>query len=129
MVKILLVDDDAEDLELLVEAIIKHAPDAHIQTFTDGPAMLLYLQNCPAKDLPDILVLDYSMPLLNGPQILNKLQGSRYKSIQKFMLTTSAVVRHKSECLLLGVKEYFVKPSTIRELESIVESILSGSMA
>ncbi|OQP67530.1 response regulator [Niastella populi] len=66
LVKIFITDDDQEDLELMEEAILKAEPSARLQKFTNGRTALEFLNSRVDDDLPCLIVLDYSMPVING---------------------------------------------------------------
>jgi CheY-like chemotaxis protein len=122
--KVLIVDDDADDLEIFSEAFLKINPELQIQTFIDGAQLVSFLNQCPPQDLPDLIVLDYSMPVLDGPAVLKLIQEPPYMQIPKFILSTSAVAKHKMACLEAGAWDYFVKPSSFNELMTITRKML-----
>jgi CheY-like chemotaxis protein len=122
--KVLIVDDDADDLEIFSEAFLKINAELQIQTFSDGAQLVSFLNQCPTQELPHLIVLDYSMPILDGPAVLKMLQEPRYMQIPKFILSTSAVAKHKMACLEAGAWDYFVKPSSFNELTIITKKML-----
>jgi CheY-like chemotaxis protein len=122
--KVLIVDDDADDLEIFSEAFLKINAELQIQTFNDGAQLVSFLNQCPPQVLPHLIVLDYSMPILDGPAVLKMLQEPRYMLIPKFILSTSAVAKHKRACLEAGAWDYFVKPSSFNELTTITQKMI-----
>lgn len=89
-VKILIADDDQEDLELIEEAFLKIEPAIQLQKFTNGKTAIEFLNSRSDLELPCLIILDYSMPELNGSQVLHFIKENlRYHNIPKIILSTS----------------------------------------
>lgn len=123
--KILLADDDSEDLELIGESILSLQPEAELHTVLNGRAVIDYLGKLKDNELPCLIILDYNMPELNGSQVLSEISHPRYQVIPKVILSTSNALAHMHECKVNGATEYFVKPNTMSGLNEIVGKILS----
>jgi CheY-like chemotaxis protein len=123
---ILMADDDLEDLELMEEAIRKVRSDLHFHTVTNGNAVLGYLEKQTDERLPCLIILDYNMPQLNGAEVLSELcKHPRYISIVKIIFSTSNAPFHIKECKDYGAAEYFVKPTNMQDLDSIVRKLMT----
>ena len=123
---ILAADDDLEDLELMEDAFSSLKPDIALHKVTNGRAVIDYLNNRPDSDLPCLIILDYNMPELNGSQVLAKIgKEKRYADIPKLVLSTSSAPIHIHECMVNGAAEYYVKPNSLRELETLAKTMLS----
>jgi CheY-like chemotaxis protein len=95
------------------------------KTFSNGKAVLSQLKACNDHELPDLLILDYSMPELTGYQVLKEIYNQpRYGGISKFVFSTSCTTRFMEECLSVGAKAYFVKPASMEELRTIAQKML-----
>lgn len=124
--KILIADDDLEDLELIEEAILYAEPGVELKKFTDGISVIEYLNASQDDELPCLIVLDYNMPQMNGSQLLSAVNTSyRYRSIPKVVISTSNAPVHIRECMSNGAADYFVKPDNMQELDSLVKKLLS----
>lgn len=123
--KILLADDDAEDLELIGDTILAIEPATRLHTVANGKAVLDYLNNLEDIELPNLIILDYNMPELNGSQVLSEMKHPRYELIPKIVLSTSNAPVHMHECKMNGAAGYFVKPNTMSGLNEIVGKILA----
>jgi len=122
---ILLADDDLEDQELFKDTISEIEPLTQVQFALNGKQALEYLAKCDDEDLPGLIILDYNMPELNGPQVLKILSSSpRYKTIPKLVWSTSNTASYIKECREKGAIEYFVKPNSIVELRKVVKNML-----
>ena len=125
-VKILIADDDPEDLELIEEYLRKEAPHLQLSKFMDGLSASEYLRTLPDKDLPSLIILDYNMPGLTGAQVLSSLNMiSRYKTIPKVVLSTSNTPRFIQESLQNGASEYIVKPGNMQEIHNLAKKFVS----
>ena len=123
---ILAADDDLEDLELIEDAFSSLEPDIALHKVTNGKAVIEYLNNQSDSDLPCLIILDYNMPELKGSEVLAEIsKDKRYERIPKLVLSTSSAPIHIHECLINGAAEYYVKPNSLRELESIARKMLS----
>lgn len=123
---ILAADDDLEDLELIEDAFASLEPDISLHKVTNGRAVIDYLNNRSDQDLPCLIILDYNMPELNGSQVLAKIsKEKRYDNIPKLVLSTSSAPIHIHECMVNGAADYYVKPNSLRELETLAKKMLS----
>ena len=78
---ILLVDDDAVALRTITNYIKDYF---RVSVAKSGTAAISFL----AKEIPDLILLDYEMPVCNGVQTLQMIRGEEaYKNIPVFFLT------------------------------------------
>lgn len=123
---ILMADDDLEDLELMEEAMRESNGDLHFYKVQNGREVLDYLASKPDDQLPCLIILDYNMPELNGSQVLFELgKDPRYDGISKVIFSTSNAPTHINECRDNGAADYFVKPTTMEDLNRIVRKLIS----
>ena len=67
----LLVDDDPDDIMLLKDAILSINNNIRFAEAMDGREALKYLKSAKQKDeLPNLVVLDINMPILNGREVI-----------------------------------------------------------
>ncbi len=124
--RILIADDDLEDLELIEDAILSVDSKIELQKFTSGFTVIEHLNSKLDQDLPNLIILDYNMPQLNGAQLLLTLKAQeRYRSIPKVVLSTSNAAPHIHECLKNGATEYFIKPDSINSLRNLAQRLLA----
>lgn len=124
--KILLADDDPEDQEILEDAIRKLEPVAQMHMMENGKEVLEFLAHCPDRELPELIILDYKMPVLNAVEVLELInQASRLKSIPKVVWSSSRQPEHVQNCMEKGAASYFVKPNKLSELTRIAEQMLA----
>jgi CheY-like chemotaxis protein len=122
---ILLADDDLDDQELLEEAFLQIDPSAQIHTVSSGTEVFDYLKNCNDTDLPCLIVLDYNMPFLTGPQILEAInQQTRYQHIPKLIWSTSDGLHYRQLSKEKGAIEYFHKPLNYEGMKILASKML-----
>jgi len=126
VVRILIADDDPEDLELIEEALLSVEPTAELHTFADGLSAYEYLHTRMDNDLPSLIILDYNMPKLTGIDLLLRLNAqTRYKDIPKIVLSTSSAGPHKHECMVNGAAAYIVKPDSMTEMHNVAKKLVA----
>lgn len=120
-----MADDDLEDLEIVEDAILHLIPDVQLSKVTNGNAVINHLKDLADHDLPQLIILDYNMPQMNGLQVLSRMSEiTRYQSIPKVILSTSGSPKDVRECKERGALEYYIKPNTITELNQLVRKIM-----
>ena len=123
---ILLADDDEEDLELIEEAILGAESNVTLHKVKNGKALIEFLDRTKKGQLPNLIIMDYNMPELNGAEVLSQIRRKAdYISIPIVILSTSNAPLHQQECKARGASEYFVKPNTLSELDALAEKMLS----
>lgn len=123
---ILAADDDLEDLELMEDAIHSLEPETEIHTVNNGNDVINFLNNRQDDQLPNLIVLDYNMPELNGAEVLIHLcKEDRFREIPKIILSTSGAPLHINECMNSGATEYFVKPNNLADLQALAHKMLA----
>lgn len=124
--QILIVDDDPDDLELLEEAIHELEPALLIDKATGGRAAIEYLDNHKNGRLPNLIILDYNMPEVSGSAVLAHISAQeRYRQVPRIVFSTSDAPLHKKDCMTKGATEYFVKPTTKKQLDLVTKQMLS----
>ncbi|MEO7529845.1 MAG: response regulator [Sediminibacterium sp.] len=127
---ILLADDDADDSQMLEEAITAISPVAKVKVFSDGRQVVRFLDDPANQDLPCTIVLDYNMPYLTGLQVLEKIRDyPLYKHIPKLIWSTSDYSEYRDACLGKGATAYMVKPRTEKDLTLLAKKIIGHCTA
>ena len=123
---ILWADDDADDLQMMREILIKNESSFEIIEVHNGKDALEHLQHlCESSSLPCLVILDINMPVMDGKETLSIIkQTQEYKSLPVVVFTTSDSELDKLYCKRLGV-EMITKPPSFRTLESTVLKLLS----
>ena len=78
-----------------------------------------------AKEKPGLIVLDITMPVMNGIEMLEKLKNEpELKDIPVIMLTAESGKDNVMQIVKMGVQDYMVKPFKGEELIARVEKIM-----
>lgn len=81
--QILIVDDDPDDREFIDQALKEITTSVDCVFASNGYEALMLLQN-EQSFIPDYIILDLNMPLMDGNQCLQRLkQAERLKSIDR----------------------------------------------
>ena len=124
--RIFLVEDDIDDQELLEDAMHGISPSIVLVSFMYGRKFIEELENTASESLPQLIILDYNIPEINGVELLRYLKGkSRYEHICKVIWSTSSSAQFKTDCLALGAKDYIVKPSNFADMRVLAQTFLS----
>jgi len=109
-VKVLVVDDNALILDLLMKGL---APHCDAQAAADGADALLRIVDDP----PDLVVCDYRMPGLDGRQLYEKLRSRKQtKQIPFIFLASRGDIEEKLRPIVEGVEEFIPKPFFLKDL-------------
>jgi CheY-like chemotaxis protein len=125
--KILLVDDDKDDIELFQSVINENCPDVQLTVATSGEQVAQLLQKIPK---PDIILLDLNMPIKDGKQCLVEIRGeSDFDDIPVAIYSTSSRQADMDFCLANGADQYFVKPQTYTGLINFIQGLCTVNSA
>ena len=124
---VLLVDDNRTDARLLRELLSEINKDVRLHVVTDGfEAMAFLRRHGPYTDArrPDLILLDLSMPKMDGLEVLVQLkQDPRFKTIPIVVLTISQLEADIEQSYKLMANCYLTKPDDLKEFESLVKSL------
>ena len=122
---VLMADDDFEDIELIENAVTKLEPSTSLHKVRSGKAAIDYLEKLNDNKLPCLIILDYNMPELTGPEVLAWIcKQKRYEKIPKIVLSTSRTTSYMNDSMNNGATEYFVKPHNMTELATLAKKIV-----
>ena len=127
-IKILLIEDDADDIELLTEAFRSNNVSFRMESVMEGDKVLSYMT--AHKELPDVIVLDFNLPKLHGREILPIIKSvEHYKDVPVVVLSTSASQDDVLFAKEQGANEYITKPVNLREFNNVVRIIVENATA
>ncbi len=117
MATLLVVDDDPKLLNMLRRTLIYEG--FQVLTAADGTAALAQAQT----HHPDLIVLDWMMPGLNGIQVIQQLRAADAQTLI-LMLTARDAVEDRVEGLESGADDYLPKPFAPAELVARIRALL-----
>jgi diguanylate cyclase (GGDEF)-like protein len=118
--RIMMIDDEPITLEVMREFLEEAGYVNFIETSEPEQAMGLV-----AEQLPDVILLDLMMPVVNGFDILAALRGDdRFRHIPVIVLTSSTNAGAKLKALELGATDFLAKPVDPSELALRIRNTL-----
>jgi len=125
-VKVLVIEDNADDRELLLRQLRKSGLGEHVKFISDGKEALDLLtgpDGPPPSDLI-IILLDLRLPSLSGLELLRRLRAlPRFQTLPVTVMTSSIDPRDLEECRRLNVVNYLTKPVTFDSFSKAVADI------
>ncbi len=113
--KILLVEDNADDVLLTLRALKSHNITNEVVIAEDGAKALDFLfgvpGGAPAVEPLAVVLLDLKLPKVNGLEVLQRIrQEERTRFVPVVILTSSDEQRDLMEGYSLGANSYIRKP-------------------
>jgi CheY-like chemotaxis protein len=110
--KVIVVEDDPDDRELFTIFYGDRKDIYLLPAVSSGIELIEYLQRAVSeRDIPDLIVLDQNMPLMNGKQTLEFLGTSdRFSTIPTVIYSTYTDASLINECRRLGARMVVEKP-------------------
>lgn len=116
----ILIADDEPDLRDILRTVLESAGFS-VTEAPDGAQALAAVRQQP----PDLLILDYMMPQMTGPEVCAALkQDMLLRHLPIIMLTGKSEVKDKIHGINAGADDYVVKPYDPTELLVRVKMVL-----
>ena len=129
-VEILLVEDNADDVELTLRALRRENLAIAVQIARDGEEALDYLfrrGQFAGRDMnhqPRLVLLDLKLPKVDGMEVLRQLKSDpRTRAIPVVILTSSPEERDLLNGYQLGVNAYIHKPVDFDQFRQTVKQL------
>ena len=118
--KILVVDDDAEIVELMVDVLVRDGR-FDIKTASSGYEAGIVTE----QFRPDLIILDYMLPDVNGNIVCRTIRSNSEFADTKIIIVSGVVNQSEIEDLLdSGAQDFVRKPFNIAELVDKIAGIL-----
>ena len=127
--KILLVEDDSNDVELTLSALAENHLANEVLVTRDGEEALDYLYRRGAyasreEVNPIVVLLDLKLPKVDGMEVLRRVKSDpALKTIPVVMLTSSREEQDLVRSYDLGTNGYVVKPVDFHEFVEAVREL------
>jgi CheY-like chemotaxis protein len=126
-IEILLVEDNAADVRLTIEALREGKVRNHLTVARDGVEALEVLRRQGAHGQaarPDLILLDLNLPRKDGREVLAEIKADpQLRTIPVVVLTTSSAERDILESYSLHANCYITKPVDLEQFVAVVRSI------
>jgi CheY-like chemotaxis protein len=121
--KILLAEDDVEDIEFFTGIMSEISPDIKIIVAKNGNELISLLES--EKQLPDFIFLDLNMPIKTGFECLKEIRSSeKWNDIKIVVLSTSSHQEKIKETYKMGADLYLQKPNSYGTFKEILSKCL-----
>jgi CheY-like chemotaxis protein len=128
--RVLLVEDDPDDRELFVSFLGNRGDISLMPAVTNGIELIDRLMKTATDDLPDLIVLDQNMPLMNGKQALQFLSShEQFFTIPVVIYSTYADTTLIIDCKKLGAKMVASKPIDDEGYQKMMDDFLKVTKA
>jgi len=120
---ILIAEDDIDDGEIIEASFARHPSFLNVDIVKNGKELLDFLKS--TKNIPDIILTDINMPILNGIEALAEIhEDSSFRNIPAFVYSTTINPTYEAKCKELGTKGFLIKPFQLEEFYEIPNRIL-----
>lgn len=120
MPHVLVVDDSAMDRRL-VGGLLERQPDFAVSYAADGAAALAEIN----RHLPDVVVTDMNMPVMDGLELVSKLKEQR-PGLPVILITSRGSEETAVQALQRGAASYVPKRSVQTSLAETIQHVLSS---
>ena len=118
--KILIVDDDAEIVELMADVLVRDGR-FDIKTAASGYDAGIMTQ----QFLPDLILLDYMLPDVNGNVVCETIRKNPEFENIKIIIVSGVIKQDEIDQLLKsGAEDFIRKPFDITELTDRIAAVL-----
>src|SRR6266850_2893614 len=126
-IKILVAEDDPNDVMLLELAIRKNGITSPVKVVRDGEEAIEYLEgkgqyaDRQKYPFPNIIISDVKMPRRDGLEVIEWVrQHPKCSAVPIVMLSGSRIEHDVVKAYKLGANSYFTKPTTLDELTELI---------
>jgi len=122
--KILLVEDNPDDVALTLRALKKNNIANEVIVAKDGIEALDYLLGDNATSVPAVILLDLKLPKIDGLEVLERLRkDERTKFAPVVVLTSSKEEQDLVRSYKLGANSYIRKPVDFIQFSEAVRQL------
>jgi two-component system, chemotaxis family, chemotaxis protein CheY len=112
-----LIVDDSRAIRRILSGMLTDIGFA-VAEAAHGKEALAHLQSRAAAELPDLVLVDWNMPEMNGLELVQAVRREeRFASIPLMMVTTETEMTQVLRALEAGAQEYVMKPFTKEVIE------------
>jgi len=115
-----LIDDDPIFVFALSKMLKRLDLFSEITVFENGKAALDAIEQDPSR-LPDVIFLDLNMPIMDGWQFLEKIEGTQFVNKLEILVLSSTVDPHDIDRIgkHSKIKTFLPKPISLDKLQHV----------
>lgn len=121
--KVMMAEDDEEDVDLFKNVLIDLAVDVNLQVASNGVELMKMLEE--SAIFPELIFLDLNMPLKNGMICLHEIKTNPiWKNIKVIILSTSSHEDQIKAAYAKGADFYMVKSTSYMDFKNAVSACM-----
>ncbi len=121
LIRVVLADDHRMVREALARVLNEEPGVEVIAQASDGPE----IEHAVGEATPDVLVMDYSMPQLDPPRLIESLL-QRHPGLEILVLTVHENIHYALRVLEAGAQGYLIKSAAPEELVEAIRAVRAG---
>ena len=122
MTKILLVEDNEMNLDMLSRRLTRHG--YQVVTARDGAAGIA----SAASERPELILMDMSLPVVDGWEATRRLKAEQAtRQIPVIALTAHAMAEDRDKALAAGCDDFDTKPIELPRLIEKIKKLLAAA--
>lgn len=123
---LIIADDDADDRFLCQQAFSDIGSAEKLLLLSSGNDLLKYLDTLKDELYPQLVLLDYNMPVINGEETMMQLRkNARYSAIKVAFYSSGMTIQLQAHLYALGAYKCFNKPSSLQSLREFAYELKS----
>jgi len=126
-IDVLLIEDNADHVELIVKALRDNnvLNEVHVVTSGEEAIDFLYQRGVYANAArPGLILLDIKLPGMDGIEFLRQIKADpKLKLLPVVVLSTSEEKKDIMGCYGCGANSYIVKPVDFRQFEKVIKDL------
>lgn len=116
---VVIAEDDPDDAYIIKRSFTKHEAFKTVNLVRNGEELINYLEENRGH-LPDMILTDINMPIMNGVEALSKIfYDARLSKIPVFIYSSTVNPMYEEKCRELGARGYLVKPFSLEKFDDI----------
>ena len=124
MAKILLVEDNEMNRDMLSRRLVRNGHEVSIAT--DGQQGV----DMAVSERPDIILMDMSLPVIDGWEATRRIKANdATRGVPVIALTAHAMAGDREKAIEVGCDDYDTKPVEITRLLGKIAALLKGTAA
>ena len=124
MAKILLVEDNEMNRDMLSRRLVRNGHEVSIAT--DGQQGV----DMAVSERPDIILMDMSLPVIDGWEATRRIKANdATRGVPVIALTAHAMAGDREKGMEVGCDDYDTKPVEIARLLGKIAALLKGTAA
>jgi CheY-like chemotaxis protein len=121
---VLLADDDFDDCDIFTEVFTASFPNIKLSVSNDGGKLMDHL-NRPPEPEADIIFLDLNMPVMTGPECLQRIrESSSLKNNVVVIYSTSSNPEDIRRMFSLGANYFITKPNDFKKMGLLISKAM-----